>query len=103
MATTEDTTVSLSKLFSQGQEMQHKIQNSQKNSNSAEYQVNAVRSNILVQGTDSNTAVALLDRLYLDRRKRIKRSSNARLVVHLVFESSVSPYVVKVQRFRKEF
>ena len=49
MATTEDTTVSLTKLFIQGQEMQQKIENSQMNSNSAEYQVNVVYSNILVQ------------------------------------------------------
>ena len=49
MATTEDTAVSLSKLFRQGQDVQHKIENSQMNSNSAEYQVNVMYSNILVQ------------------------------------------------------
>ena len=49
MATTEDNTVSLSKLFGQGQEMQRKIENSQMNSNSAEYQVSAVYSNVLGQ------------------------------------------------------
>jgi len=42
MATTEDTTVSLSKLFSQGKEAQHKIESSQMNSNSSEYQVSVV-------------------------------------------------------------
>ena len=47
MATTEDNTVSLSKLFSQGQEMQRKIENSQMNSNSTEYQVSVLYSNIL--------------------------------------------------------
>lgn len=49
MATTEDNPVSLSKLFSQGQEMQCKIEKSQMNSNSPEYQVNAVYSNGLVR------------------------------------------------------
>lgn len=49
MATTEDNAASLSKLFSQGQEMQRKIESTQMNSNSTEYQVIVEYSNSLVQ------------------------------------------------------
>lgn len=48
MATTEDNAASLSKLFSQGQEMQRKIESTQMNSNSTEYQVIVEYSNSLV-------------------------------------------------------
>ena len=64
MATTENYTVSLSKLFSQGQEVQRKIENSQMNSNSTEYQVSAVYSNALGQYIDVIWSVIYLNSNY---------------------------------------